>query len=106
MRYDPNWVAPFLWRSEFRSVLSNYIRKNIITLEDSLDILRETEKQFKDREYIVKNNDVMELISESSCSAYDCEFVALAKDLNIKLVTSDKEIIKEFPKIAISLISF
>lgn len=106
LRYDPNWVAPLLWRSEFRNVLSNYIRKNIITLEDSIYILNEAERQFEGSEFIVKNNDVMELITQSNCSAYDCEFVALAKDLKIKLVTSDKKIIKEFPKISIPLNSF
>lgn len=31
----------------------------------------------------------------------DCEFVALADDLNSKLVTFDKGIIKEFPDLAV-----
>ncbi len=40
-------------------------------------------------------------MSESNCSAYDCEFVALASDFDIQLVTFDKKIISEFPAIAI-----
>jgi len=47
--------------------------------------------------------DVLQLVSESKCSAYDCEFVALARDLNVKLVTVDKQILREFPGDAISL---
>jgi len=32
-KLDPNWVAPLLWKSEFRNVLALYLRKEIITLE-------------------------------------------------------------------------
>jgi predicted nucleic acid-binding protein len=45
----------------------------------------------------------MELVASSECSAYDCEFVALAEDLGIPLVTVDKKLLKEFPQIAVSL---
>jgi len=42
-------------------------------------------------------------VESSTCSAYDCEFVALAKRLNTKLVTADKKILKEFSGIAVTL---
>jgi len=54
-------------------------------------------------EYEVASFQVMELVASSECSAYDCEFVALAEDLGIPLVTVDKIILKEFPQIAVSL---
>jgi predicted nucleic acid-binding protein len=53
-------------------------------------------------EFEVNSTQVMSLVSDSSCSAYDCEFVALADDLNLQLVTFDEKIIREFPDIAIS----
>lgn len=53
-------------------------------------------------EFEVNSTQVMSLVSNSSCSAYDCEFVALADDLNVPLVTFDKKIIREFSNIAIS----
>ncbi len=31
---DPHWCAPVLWRSEFRSVLGQYLRKNLLTFEE------------------------------------------------------------------------
>ena len=37
-KIDSNWVAPILWKSEFRNVLALYIRKNIITLEKALKL--------------------------------------------------------------------
>jgi predicted nucleic acid-binding protein len=48
----------------------------------------------------------LELISLSTCSAYDCEFVALAKEQEIRLVTFDSKIIREFPGIAIQATDF
>ena len=30
LRHDPVWIVPFLWRSEFRSVLGLYLRKKIL----------------------------------------------------------------------------
>ena len=58
------------------------------------------------QEYIIPSSLVMRKVSESYCSAYDCEYAALADDLAVKLVTSDKQILKAFPKTAISLKSF
>jgi predicted nucleic acid-binding protein len=46
------------------------------------------------------------LAADSKCSAYDCEYVALAKHLNIKLLTGDKEILRSFPETAVELSAF
>ena len=46
---------------------------------------------------------VLGLAENSRCSAYDCEFVALAQELNVKLVTSDSLILKEFPVLAVHI---
>jgi hypothetical protein len=42
----------------------------------------------------------------SGCTGYDCEFVVLARDLDIKLVTLDRQILKCFPGTAIALSEF
>ena len=55
-----------------------------------------------DCEFEVPSQDILQLVNESPRSAYDCEFVALAKHFNTKLVTSDKNIIKSFPAIALT----
>lgn len=100
---DTQWSAPLLWRSEFRNVLALYIRKNYLSLEEAQEIIREALRLMKGREYEIASFQVMELVASSECSAYDCEFVALAEDLGIPLVTVDKKILKEFPQIAVSL---
>ncbi|MDZ7693713.1 MAG: type II toxin-antitoxin system VapC family toxin [Balneolaceae bacterium] len=99
---DDDWVAPLLWRSEFRNVLSIYLRKEILELSVVLQATEEAEQLMDANEFEVNSTQVMSLVSNSSCSAYDCEFVALADDLNVQLVTFDKKIVDEFPNIAIS----
>jgi predicted nucleic acid-binding protein len=100
---DPDWAAPILWRSEFRNVLALYLRQNIITLSQALLIQEEAEALMMEREYNVPSVSVLSLVESSSCSAYDCEFVALAKQLSVKLMTEDKKILNGFPEIAESL---
>jgi hypothetical protein len=38
--------------------------------------------------------------------AYDCEFIATASDLNVPLVTVDKQLLRAFPGVALSLNEF
>ncbi|WP_340104179.1 type II toxin-antitoxin system VapC family toxin [Rhodohalobacter sp. 8-1] len=101
LKKDDDWVAPLLWRSEFRNVLSIYLRKNILEFSVILQATEEAEQLMGTNEFEVNSTQVMSLVSDSSCSAYDCEFVALADDLNVPLVTFDKKILREFPDIAI-----
>ena len=103
---DSDWVAPELWRSEFRNVLALYLRQNIISLTTALALQDEAESLMADREYILPSVALMNLVASSSCSAYDCEFVALARQLGVKLVTQDKKLLREFAETAISLDEF
>ena len=47
---------------------------------------------------------MLRLVQKSNCSAYDCEFVALAMQLQTVLITEDKKILENFPAIAINLV--
>ena len=54
------------------------------------------------REYSVASTSVLHLALRSGCSAYDCEFVALARDLDVNLITTDRQVLKAFPDTAMS----
>ncbi|MEA1924212.1 MAG: type II toxin-antitoxin system VapC family toxin [Pseudomonadota bacterium] len=103
---DPVWSAPILWRSEFRNVLTFYLRKKIITLSEAIDIFECAEEFLKENEYEINSMQVLNLSHSSGCSAYDCEFVNLAKDLGALLVTQDKRILHNFQETAISMSQF
>jgi predicted nucleic acid-binding protein len=103
---DPVWVAPLLWRSEFRNTLVKYIRHAGMSQEAALVALRLVEETIGGREYRVSSEKVLELAVQSGCTAYDCEYVALAQDLGVPLVTADKQVLRAFPKTAVSLKKF
>ena len=95
-----------MWRSEFRSVLAMYIRQGKLTPEKAMEFMTEAEILMQGEEYQVDSGRIIKLIDSSKCSAYDCEFVALAQNLGVPLITSDKQIINEFPETAISIESY
>ena len=101
-RRDPEWVAPLLWQSEFRNVLAGYLLRGL-ALEDALQLTREAERLMEGGEYHVDSPRVLSLAAASKCSAYDCEFVALAQELGVPLVTSDRAILNAFPTTAVAL---
>lgn len=98
---DPAWVMPILWRSEFRNALGNLLRIRALPLDQAILFAREAETWMAGREYPVMSHEVLSLAGRSGCSTYDCEFVALAGDLGVPLVTSDREILRAFPDTAV-----
>jgi len=103
---DPHWVSSILWRSEFRNILAGYIRRGVLQRSAADRCLNGAESQLAGCEYLIPSPLVMLKVEASTCSAYDCEYVALAEDLRTTLVTSDKHILKEFPALTTSLKAF
>lgn len=103
LRKSAEWAAPPLWRSEFRNVLALYLRKRLLTLDYCDQIMRSAVELMAPYEYEVASEEVLQLVAGSTCSAYDCEFVALAQELGTVLVTMDKQILKDFPMLTTSL---
>lgn len=100
---DADWAAPLLWRSEFRNVLAGAIKRKALTLERAAAIASQAENQFEGREFAVDSAQVLMLAGLSGCSTYDCEFVALARDLGVPLVTNDRAVLNAFPTVAVPL---
>ncbi len=105
LEQDPDWAAPILWRSEFRNILAGYLRRKTLTFGQACSLQSEAEDLLGGSEFDVDSKAVLELVRDSDCSAYDCEFVALANKLQVKLVTMDAKLLKAFPKRTISLIA-
>ena len=100
---DATWAAPVLWRSEFRNILAGYMRRRALSFADACALQAEAEDLLAGNEHEVDSKDVLELVRTSDCSAYDCEFAALALRLGVKLVTMDRKLLKAFPKQAVAL---
>lgn len=99
---DPAWAAPILWRSEFRSILAAYMRKRNLSVPDAWHAHELAQRLLGGNEFGVSGELVLQLVAGSSCSAYDCEYVALARELQVPLVTLDGEVLREFPGVALT----
>src|SRR5437870_2744817 len=84
-RKERHLAAPILWRSEFCNALSLYLRKGLLTLDESIRAYFYAKGVVAAHEYEVDPEDVLRLAAASGQTAYDCEFVALAERLSVPL---------------------
>jgi predicted nucleic acid-binding protein len=95
---DSSWAAPRLWRSELRNVLATYVRSDLLELTDAAALFQRASDLIGVEDYEVETSEVLRLSKRSKCSAYDCEYVALAEFLDLLFVTADVKLAKAFPK--------
>lgn len=102
---DPHWIVPPLWQSEFRNVIAGYIRRGMILIQ-AKQVMKNAILTLENRQVLPSSEKILDLISETDCTAYDCEFIALAQQLDVLLVTADKQLLSRFPNSTISLEEF
>ena len=100
---DSQWAVPRLWRSEVQNILATYMKQKLLTLDDALTIFDRAVALVSGNEYDVAAAQVLRLAKASGCSAYDCEFVALAQHLQVPLVSADARLCKAFPDCTLAL---
>lgn len=99
---DREWAAPLLWRSEYRSALLGYMRQREMTLQRAINAFSVAQRLFGGREHLIQAPDVLSLAVDNSITAYDLEFVVLARQLSVPLVTFDKQVLAAFPGVAVA----
>ncbi|MGH2348088.1 MAG: type II toxin-antitoxin system VapC family toxin, partial [bacterium] len=99
---DSVWAAPILWRSEFRSILAAFMRQRGLGISEAWQAHELADGLLGAHAYTLGGERVLQLVASTPCSAYDCEYVALAEELQVRLVTSDREVLRHFPRIAVS----
>jgi predicted nucleic acid-binding protein len=102
---DPAWMAPPLWRSEFRNVAGRFVKRGL-PYEKAFEIVTLAEQFMEGNEVPVFSEEVMPLMNQSGCTAYGCEYVAAALKRSVPLITFDQEVLKKFPGIAFSAEEF
>lgn len=103
---DAVWAAPLLWRSEFLNILASFMRQRGLGVTDALKAHDLAAQLLEGMEFAVPGGRVLQRVRTSNCSAYDCEYVVLAEELGVPLVTADQQLLREFPEQAISPKSF
>lgn len=97
---DPDWIAPFLLRSELRNLLAVYHRERTLSLQEAKTLIEQAEALFEHSLFEVTSEAILDFVARSSLSAYDCEYVALAHRVDAPLATYDGDILDCFPTVA------
>lgn len=100
---DPEWSAPSLLRSELRNVVLGLVRRGRMEMADALRICQDAEVILGDRVSSLPDGAVLSAAAEAGLTAYDAEFVALARALGVPLVTADTAILNGAPDVALAL---
>ena len=100
-RREPEWAAPALWRSELMNVLWKYLRRGDFGLDLALQHMDLAADLVAGHTFEVRPGEVLPLALASGCSAYDCQYVALAERLDVPLVTHDRRVREAFPRRAV-----
>ena len=98
---DSMWAAPRLWEPEFASVLLKYERAGLLSVEAATERTRFARETLEAMTHHVSIARALETARRTGCSSYDSYYVALAEDLNVKLYTYDKEILKKCQGLAL-----
>jgi len=101
MHHDRDWAAPVLWLSEFRNVLAGALRSGMYGMPEIHRALAGAESHMAGREYPVSSLAVLDAVAASRCTAYDCEYVVLARALRVPLATMDRQLLQAFPDTAV-----
>jgi predicted nucleic acid-binding protein len=98
--HDPDWAAPFLWRSEFLNVLVTYHRLKRLDLAICEQLITQAERIMEGRSYTLESEAILEVVARTGCTGYDSEFVALAEYLDVPLVTYDQKLLRRCRPVA------
>ena len=95
------WIAPALLRHELLNVLSRYVRRGDLTRDDAGRSFRRGLSMVEISSEELDPVAVLRLAESSGCTTYDAEYVWLAMELDLQLVTADQQVVRAFSDIAV-----
>ena len=87
--------------SELRNALLGYVRRGTIALDRAGEMSRDAAVALDDRIVSIDSTLVLDVAMECDLTAYDAEFVVLARSLCVPLVTLDGGILDGAPDVAV-----
>lgn len=99
---DDQWAAPEIVMSELRNVLIGFVRRQAITPEQAKTMIGYASEVLENRILSVGSSQVIDVALECGLTAYDAEFVSLARTLDVPLATLDNGILRGAPDVAVS----
>ena len=100
LEQDAQWAAPGILVSELRNVLLGFVRRGELTPEQAKAMCDDASLVLGGRIVSVVGSRVIDTALECDLTAYDAEFVLLARTLGVPLATSDRAILAGAPDVA------
>lgn len=103
---DGEWIVPELWEAEVLNGLMVMKRGGLLGVEDAIRAWSNASDLLAGR---VRKCDPPSVLRTADCdglSAYDAQYVTLARSLNVKVVTEDRLIKRNCADVARSLRAF
>lgn len=106
LTHDPEWIAPLIVLSELRNVLTLYICHEGLSLSQAIQAFDTAEALLDNRLHAVPADKTMETAMKTGLSAYDAEYVVLARLKDLPLITFDKTLLKNVSDVAMTANDF
>ncbi len=103
---DARWVAPEMWRHEFANILVSACLFSKLPLPQAQRIWQEAEEMMRGCEYASDVCSILPLAAQGGATAYDAEYILLARALGVPCVTEDGPLRERFPSHAVSMEAF
>ncbi len=103
LQREPDWRLPALWRHEYLNVLATFTREGGATIAEAKTLWRRGIELFGPREQNVDMESALALAIENRISAYDAQYIALARQLQTVCVTEDQRLLVTFPTLTRSM---
>ena len=103
---DSDWVVPGLWKHEFLNILTTLVNTKRAELNIVILHYEKTTKLFSRLEKEPNFNNVLTISTRHNISAYDAQFISLAMELDLPLITQDMRLLDKFPDIAQTMDQF
>lgn len=100
---DPDWRAPPLLIHEVLNVLVTHERRGMLALDQCRELLRGATAFMGAAEIAVNVELALDMAARLRITGYDAQYVALAQQLGVTLVTEDRKLREAAPGIALSL---
>lgn len=97
MRRDPDWRLPALWRHEYLNVLATFAREGGATIGEARTLWQRGVELLGPGEQSADMESALVIATEDRVSAYDAQYIALARQLRTVCVTEDQRLLRTFP---------
>jgi predicted nucleic acid-binding protein len=103
---DRNWAAPPLLCYELANIFGQSMRQNRLERDEATRMYRRAMSLVRIEAVQPDPLDIFKLVESSESSPYDLQFVWLAMELNVQLVTADRKLAEAFPDVAVLITEF